>query len=100
MVSGGAVTGSTSCVTPDTAGDVSDYPVPQAYRYRDYVIDAFNSDKPYDEFLREQLAGDSGERGAEGPIRGVDHRDRVSRGDSAVWLQPHASASPDDFGHD
>ena len=42
----------------DTAGDVSDYPVPQAYRYRDYVIDAFNSDKPYDEFLREQLAGD------------------------------------------
>lgn len=42
----------------DTAGDVSDYPVPQAYRYRDYVVDAFNNDKPYDEFLREQLAGD------------------------------------------
>jgi len=29
-----------------------------AFRYRDYVIDAFNKDKPYDEFLREQLAGD------------------------------------------
>lgn len=29
-----------------------------AWRYRDYVIDAFNSDLPYDEFLREQLAGD------------------------------------------
>ncbi|MEJ7592216.1 MAG: DUF1553 domain-containing protein [Planctomycetaceae bacterium] len=29
-----------------------------AWRYRDYVIDAFNSDRPYDEFLREQLAGD------------------------------------------
>jgi hypothetical protein len=42
----------------DTAGDVSDYPVPQAYKYRDYVIAAFNADKPYDEFLREQLAGD------------------------------------------
>jgi hypothetical protein len=31
---------------------------PQAWRYRDYVIESFNSDKPYDEFVREQLAGD------------------------------------------
>ena len=30
----------------------------QAYRYRDYVIQAFNKDKPYDLFLKEQLAGD------------------------------------------
>ena len=29
-----------------------------AWRYRDYVIDAFNKDKPYDQFIREQLAGD------------------------------------------
>ena len=29
-----------------------------AWRYRDYVINAFNSDKPYDRFIREQLAGD------------------------------------------
>src|ERR1700738_1961182 len=29
-----------------------------AWRYRDYVIQAFNSDKPYSEFVREQLAGD------------------------------------------
>ena len=29
-----------------------------AWRYRDYVIDSFNSDKPYDRFLHEQLAGD------------------------------------------
>ena len=42
----------------DTAGDSADYPVPQAYRYRDYVIDSFNRDKPYDQFIREQLAGD------------------------------------------
>jgi hypothetical protein len=42
----------------DTAGDSSDYPVPQAYKYRNYVIDAFNADKPYDLFLKEQLAGD------------------------------------------
>jgi len=31
---------------------------PHAWRYRDWVIDAFNSDKPYDQFIREQLAGD------------------------------------------
>lgn len=30
----------------------------QAWRYRDYVIEAFNSDMPYDQFLREQIAGD------------------------------------------
>ena len=29
-----------------------------AWRYRDYVIDAFNSDKPFDRFIREQIAGD------------------------------------------
>ena len=29
-----------------------------AYRYRDYVVSAFNQDKPYDEFIVEQLAGD------------------------------------------
>ncbi len=31
---------------------------PDAWRYRDYVIGAFNDDKPYDQFIREQLAGD------------------------------------------
>jgi hypothetical protein len=31
---------------------------PDAYRYRDYVIASLNADKPYDQFLREQLAGD------------------------------------------
>jgi hypothetical protein len=42
----------------DTAGDAADFPVPQAYRYRNYVIRAFNRDTPYDRFLREQIAGD------------------------------------------
>ncbi len=31
---------------------------PNAWRYRDYVIRSFNEDKPYDRFIREQLAGD------------------------------------------
>jgi Protein of unknown function (DUF1553)/Protein of unknown function (DUF1549)/Planctomycete cytochrome C len=42
----------------DTAGETADFPVPQAYRYRNYVIDSFNADKPYDQFVREQIAGD------------------------------------------
>ena len=42
----------------DTCGDNSDFPVPDAYRYRNWVIHAFNADMPYDEFLREQIAGD------------------------------------------
>jgi mono/diheme cytochrome c family protein len=35
-----------------------DNPKPNAWRYRDYVIRSFNQDKPYDQFIREQLAGD------------------------------------------
>ena len=31
---------------------------PRRWRYRDYVIRSFNADKPYDRFIREQLAGD------------------------------------------
>jgi hypothetical protein len=42
----------------DTAGDNADFPVPAMYRYRNLVIAAFNSDKPFDQFLRDQLAGD------------------------------------------
>ena len=42
----------------DTAGDNSDFPIPQAYLYRNYIIEAFNEDLPYDRFLTEQIAGD------------------------------------------
>lgn len=42
----------------DTAGETADYPVPNAWRYRNFVIDSFQHDKPYNEFIREQLAGD------------------------------------------
>ncbi|MEZ6032139.1 MAG: PSD1 and planctomycete cytochrome C domain-containing protein [Planctomycetaceae bacterium] len=42
----------------ESAGKEVDLSFPNAWRYRDYVIDAFNNDKPYDEFIREQIAGD------------------------------------------
>ncbi len=42
----------------DSAGFSNDFLIPNAWRYRDYVIRSFNKDKPYDQFIREQLAGD------------------------------------------
>lgn len=42
----------------ETNGFERDNPKPHIWRYRDYVIDAFNSDKPYDQFMIEQIAGD------------------------------------------
>jgi mono/diheme cytochrome c family protein len=42
----------------DSAGFANDYSRPNAWRYRDYVVRAFNNDKPYDDFVREQIAGD------------------------------------------
>jgi hypothetical protein len=42
----------------ETHGYERDAPKPFVWRYRDYVIDAFNRDIPYDRFVREQVAGD------------------------------------------
>jgi hypothetical protein len=56
----------------DTAGDNADYPVPEARLYRDYIIEAFNRDKPYDQFVQEQLAG--GTVRANAPDAGRHHR--------------------------
>ncbi len=42
----------------DTAGYEGDPDLPHAWRYRNYVIDSFNKDKPYDRFIMEQIAGD------------------------------------------
>jgi hypothetical protein len=42
----------------ETHGNEWNYDVPYAWRYRDYVIRAFNDDVPYDQFVREHIAGD------------------------------------------
>ena len=42
----------------DSTGNDEDHRYPYAYRYRDYVIDSFNDDTPFDRFVREQIAGD------------------------------------------
>ncbi|QDU25976.1 Planctomycete cytochrome C [Anatilimnocola aggregata] len=42
----------------ESTGSARNLPYPHAWRYRDYVIDSINADKPYDQFIREQIAGD------------------------------------------
>src|SRR5262245_5155539 len=42
----------------ENEGFKADETRPNAWRYRDYVIKAFNEDKPYDRFIKEQIAGD------------------------------------------
>jgi hypothetical protein len=74
----------------DSTGNDEDHRYPYAWRYRDYVIDAFNRDLPYDQFVREQVAGDlmpSPDGGAVN-VRGV-----VATGFLA--LGPKALAQPD-----
>ena len=56
----------------ETDGFEYDTQRPDAWRYRDYVIRAFNRDKPYSDFLREQLAGDE--------ISKIDEEMRIAAG--------------------
>ncbi|HXG08833.1 MAG TPA: PSD1 and planctomycete cytochrome C domain-containing protein, partial [Gemmataceae bacterium] len=52
----------------DTSGFSNDFERPTAWRYRDYVVRAFNQDKPFDRFIVEQIAGD--ELASSPPARG------------------------------
>jgi len=61
---------------------------PLAWKYRDFVIDAFNRDLPFDEFVREQLAGDE--------IEGMNSRTQIAA--NFLRLGPwenNATFSPD-----
>lgn len=42
----------------ESTGSSRNVPYPHAWRYRDYVINSFSNNKPYDQFIREQIAGD------------------------------------------
>ena len=56
-----------------------------AWRYRNWVIDAFNADKPYDEFLKEQLAGDL----MPSDSREQEKRQRIATGFLAIGAKPY-----------
>src|SRR5215813_1024498 len=68
----------------DSTGADEDIRYPYAWRYRDYVIDAFNRDLPYNQFVMEQLAGDllPAERPGE-----VNRRSIVATGFLAIGLK-------------
>jgi hypothetical protein len=67
-----------------------DNPKPDAWRYRDYVIRSFNRDKPYDRFLREQLAGDElADGGADGLIATGYYRLGIWDDEPVDRLQAH-----------
>jgi cytochrome c553 len=55
----------------DSNGQDENLAYVNAFRYRDYVVDSFNKDKPYDEFVREQIAGDL--------LGSTDDRERFER---------------------
>jgi cytochrome c553 len=71
----------------DSTGLDEDHRYPHAWRYRDYVIDTFNLDVPYDQFLKEQIAGDQLPAESEGEI---NRRGLVATGFLALGPKPIA----------
>ena len=80
----------------ETLGHEFDYPLHHAWRYRDYVIRAFNQDVPYNEFLREHIAGDLMDNPRTHP---VDQFNESIIG-TGFWSLHEARHSPVDVVHD
>jgi mono/diheme cytochrome c family protein len=76
----------------DTLGHEFDFELPDAYRYRDYVIRAFNDDLPFDQFAIEQIAGDL----LESPRRHPTERFNESIIGTGFWRFCEAKHSPVD----
>ena len=70
----------------DTQGGSVDCPIPTARLYRDYVIDAFQADLPYDEFIRQQIAGDL-LAGVDGARTSYDPQQVIATGFIALSLR-------------
>ncbi len=73
----------------DSTGNDEDHRYPHAWKYRDYVIEAFNKDLPYSQFIREQLAGDliPAPDGSEVNKRGIIATGFLSLGAKAIAQQ-------------
>jgi len=77
----------------ETRGHESDYAIPEAWRFRDYVIKGFNADVPYDRWMIEHIAGDL----VENPR--LDPRDRTNQSiqGTGFWHLGEATHSPVDI---
>jgi hypothetical protein len=75
----------------ESNGNADNVPFPFAWRYRDYVIAAFNKDKPYNRFITEQVAGDL--------LNAADPAERdellIATGFLALTSKPRAQNNPD-----
>lgn len=76
----------------DTNGYERDNPKPSAWRYRDYVINAFNNDKPYDRFVLEQIAGDE--------LPDADNESIIATGYQRLGIWDDEPADPDQAFYD
>jgi hypothetical protein len=79
----------------DTHGFETNTPRPNAYHYRDWVIDAFNRDLPWDRFVLEQLAGDAVGRDAATGFLVAGPQDSVKSPDPALTAQQRADELAD-----
>jgi len=70
----------------DTQGFKADETRPNVWRYRDYVIRAFNEDKPYDRFIKEQIAGDE--------LYPNDPMAKIATGFDRLWPDESNLANP------
>jgi hypothetical protein len=77
----------------ETCGHEFDYPIPNAFRYRDYLIDAYNRDVPHDQFLLEHLAGDLLEKPRLDPATGVNQSIQAT----GFWYLHEAIHAPTDI---
>ena len=77
----------------ESSGKETDFAYPQAWRYRDYVIASFNEDKPFDRFIREQIAGDL--------LEAADEKERagllIATGFLAIGPKSHIEKNPLQF---
>ncbi len=75
----------------ESNGNADNTPFPHAWKYRNYVIDAFNKDKPYNQFVREQIAGDL--------LNAKDEHEKdeflIATGLLALTSKPRAQNNPD-----
>lgn len=77
----------------DTAGDAGDFPIPEAWRYRNWVIEAIAEDMPYDTFIVRQIAGDLL------PAETQDERDANRIATGYLALSKRFGQNPRDFVH-
>ncbi|MDG2200554.1 MAG: PSD1 and planctomycete cytochrome C domain-containing protein [Phycisphaerales bacterium] len=80
----------------ETCGHEFDYPIPHAWKYRDWVIRAINEDVPYDQFVLEQLAGDLVETPRRHPVEGYDE----SIIGTGFWFLSQSTHAPVDVRQD